>query len=280
VIEIETDVFGNPFWTYIESPFNYTGSKYDLLPQLQNYLPKVYNDLWDVFCGGGSIFINLMRNGLKTHCNDIVTPLIQFYQFLQSNDWKTIEETLLARNISDSNHEAYNELRKRYNDKRDCIDFFILVCSCTNNMMRFNQKGEFNQTWGQRHYSDWTRGKLKGYWRRIYNDPNIIFSNKDFFECTPNVGDFVYLDPPYAITGAGYNTTWSEEHEKRLYDYLDELDEDGIHFMMSNVSKHKGKENPYMCRVKKYNVVSLKFDYDVVSRNGKSESEEIIVMNY
>ena len=90
----------------------------------------------------------------------------------------------------------------------------------------------------------------------------------------------VYLDPPYLITQAGYNCYWSTELELRLYDYIDDLDRLGIRFLMSNVSRHKGRENPHLGRLRKYEMVELEHDYDRVSRSGGSQTQEIAVKNY
>jgi len=50
--------------------------------------------------------------------------------------------------------------------------------------------------------------------------------------------------------------------------------------MMSNVSKHKGKDNPHLDKIKKYKIIELDFDYEKVARKKGSDSQEIIVMNF
>ena len=71
-------------------------------------------------------------------------------------------------------------------------------------------------------------------------DFNLIVSRQDFlfysfgdFELTlikeKSVDNsFVYLDPPYLITQAGYNHYWSKQHENKLYEYIIDLDNDNI----------------------------------------------------
>jgi DNA adenine methylase Dam len=245
------------------------------MPELIKYFPQNVK-LYDLFCGGGSVFINSQFHSI--HANDKIKPLIEFYQFLQSTPWEEVIARIEERNIPKDNQETYVELRKRYNNSQDFIDFFILVCTCTNNMMRFNKKFEFNQTWGKRNFNDSTRKKLKAYHDRLYGS-NITFSNKDFFECPVEDG-FVYLDPPYSLSEAGYNAYWSKALEERLYVFLDELNNRGIKFMLSNVAEHKGVKNPHLDKIKKYTVIDLNFDYNKVSRNGDSNSKEIIVINY
>jgi hypothetical protein len=49
----------------------------------------------------------------------------------------------------------------------------------------------------------------------------------------------------------------------------------------SNVSVHKGVENPNLHRMKKYNIIELKYDYNKVARiKDNLDTQEIIVVNY
>ena len=274
--------FLKPKEKFIASPFNYTGSKYKLLPQIKEKFPKEQT-LIDLFAGGGSVFINSQEYS-KIIANDCINPLIQFYKWLQNNSWETVIQTIYDRDIKNSCHEyshnEYLKLRERFNEKNDFIDFFILVCSCTNNMMRFNKKLEFNQTFGKRSFNSNTEKKLKEYHNVLFQNDKIQFISDNFINIVPDKNSFVYLDPPYLITEAGYNAYWSKTLEESLYQYIDELNDNGIKFMLSNVSEHKGKKNPNMNKIKKYNIVEVNYDYNKVSRNGESKSKEIIIMNY
>jgi adenine-specific DNA-methyltransferase len=68
--------------------------------------------------------------------------------------------------------------------------------------------------------------------------------------------------------------------EKQLYDYLDALNSNNIKFSLSNVLFHKGKNNPFHKKIKKYDIINIKQDYNKVSRSGQFNSWEIIVKNY
>lgn len=267
----------------INSPFNYTGSKSGLIDQLHKYLPTDCSICYDVFCGGGGFFVNSLDKFAKIYANDIITPLIQFYQWLKEDDWDRIISTLTlsTANIPKDNQQAYLDLRKRYNVDKQFIDFFMLVCSCTNNMMRFNKKLEFNRTWGKRNFNKNTEQRLKAYHNRIFHNDKIEFSNKSFSDVEILDNSFVYLDPPYLITEAGYNAYWSKDLERKLYDYIDELNNRKIKFMLSNVLKHKGILNPHKNRLDKYRIIELDFTYKKVARRDQEgDTVEIIVVNY
>lgn len=229
------------------------------------------------------MFINVVDLPfLRIMANDVIKPLIGFYKWIQEENWDTIIETLEQRKVSKFSKHDYLQLRDRFNQFKDPVDLFILICSCTNNMMRFNKSFEFNQTHGQRMFNPSIAQKLKAYHERIHNSDRIVFASENFDYCLPLVasGDVVYIDPPYLITEAGYNAYWSETLEKSLYDFLDSLDKWGVRFLLSNVSEHKGEENPYMGRLSRYNIVNLQQSYDKVSRSGKSNAQEILVKNY
>jgi DNA adenine methylase Dam len=214
---------------YLKSPFNYTGSKSNLMPQLKLYLPKNVNTCYDLFCGGGGFFVNILDDFPKIIANDIIEPLMEFYKWLQITEWNIVLEEINKRNNLKDDKKKYFEFREKFNQTPNCIDFFILVCSCTNNMMRFNKKFEFNQTWGNRKFNKSTEEKLKKYYNKIYKNDKISFFNKNFFECEIKKDSFIYMDPPYyGASGAGYNCYWNISMENKLYNFIDDLDNKNI----------------------------------------------------
>ncbi len=271
----------------LKSPLNYAGSKHDLMGQLIKHFPKKESVevFYDVFAGGLSVSIN--TNYKKTIANDIIKPLIGFYHNLNSASKKGLIdneiEQIKSFAINKESQEDYYKIREEFNNTNDPYLFFALVSSCTNNMMRFNNSFKFNQSFGKRTINDSTIQKLKDYCN-VLKDKDIYFSNfnfQDLFKIHPITDkDFVYLDPPYMISEAGYNAYWSKSMEDSLYDLLDELDSKNIRFAMSNVLKHKGVDNPYLWRIKKYKIIELEYNYEKVSRKKGGESQEILVINY
>ena len=229
----------------LKPPTNYSGSKDKIMTQLIEHFPSKdsVQTFYDVFAGGLSVSINTDYN--KTVSNDILSPLIKFYDNLYkaSKDGNIEEEIekILSYKIDKSSPEQYSSVREEFNRTFDPYLFFALVSSCTNNMMRFNQKFKFNQTFGERTINDNTIQKLK-YYSQVMKTKSFSFFNlsySELFKKMPvNQNDFVYLDPPYLISEAGYNAYWSKKLEEELYNLLDDLDSRGARFLMSNVSKH------------------------------------------
>ena len=146
-------------------------------------------------------------------------------------------------------------------------------------MIRFNKEFKFNQTFGKRTFNDSTKEKLTIFHEKL-KDKEVTFLNQSYEQVDIPDNSFVYIDPPYLITEAGYNAYWSKKNEENLYNLLESLDKRNIKFMLSNVAVHKGVENPHLDKLNKYKIVPIHMDYNNVSRAGESASSEIIVMNY
>ena len=103
-------------------------------------------------------------------------------------------------------------------------------------------------------------------------------------------GDFVYVDPPYLITTGSYNDGkrgfegWGEKDDEDLLKILDELNDRGVKFALSNVLEHKGIKNDTLIEwSKKYKVHHLNYDYSNSSYHGKNTEEntdEVLIVNY
>lgn len=109
---------------------------------------------------------------------------------------------------------------------------------------------------------------------------NISFEKFNFDELKK--GDFVYADPPYFNSVASYNEQggWNEEREKALLMNLDELNQKGIYFALSNNLKY---DNPYLDEWKdKYNVHYLNGDYSNCNYHkiDRSKDCEVLITNY
>jgi len=170
------------------------------------------------------------------------------------------------------------------------------MLSCTNNMVRFNQKFKFNQTYGDRGYNDNTDKKVKIYTEHIrkYKD-KIEFHSSPFYDIEILEDAMYYIDPPYGrvknidgtigkkqISEAGYNSFWMKDDDIKLYNFIHDINKRGSSFMVSGVLVPDGKVCWMLDKLIedgfKYKV--LDFDYNKVSRKGDKKTTEIIITNY
>ena len=280
---------------YIDSVMNYTGSKFKLLNQILPLFDYTKPYFVDVFAGGGSVYTNILDRYQKVIVNDIISDLVGIHQNLTIDDIIISETKELCP--GKNNALKFTELRNSYNLEPTPAKLWALMLSSTNNMMRFNQKFKYNQTYGDRGWNSNTDKKVESFVNHIrqYKD-NIKFTSKPFYEIPVSSNKIMfYCDPPYGriknedgtigkkqISEAGYNAFWKEDDDKRLYEYLHLINKSGSSFMVSGVLKHDGKVcwmlNKLIQDGFKYH--ELKFDYNKVSRKGDKETLEVIIMNY
>ncbi len=269
----------------INTPFNYTGSKFRLLNQILPNFDYTKDFFIDLFCGGGSVYTNVVDKYQKILINDKIEELVLIHKNLIQNSDTFVQNTKSVC-VDKNSDEQYAKLRMDFNASKSPEKLWALMLSCTNNLMRFNKKFEFNQTFGKRSWNGNTQIKVDEFVKHITNyKDKIYFSSKDFFEVIPKKPSMVYLDPPYTNSEAGYNSYWSLQLEDKLYYYILELDKNGHSFMLSGLfGKHKdGKECQLITKLLNdgYNHKILDFDYEKVARNKNSkDSQEIIIFNY
>ena len=298
----------------IKSPLNYTGGKYKLLPQLLPLFPKSINTFVDVFCGGCNVAVNISAK--KIICNDIDSNLIGLFSYFNKKNFAelfpAIKNVIKQFNLTDSstngyefyncntanglgnyNREGFLKLRERFNelDKDDenyYLFLYVLIVYSFNNQIRFNSAGDFNLPVGKRDFNHRMQSKLNLFLSSL-ETKNITFTNTDFTkikleQLTQN--DFVYADPPYLITCATYNEKkWNENEEKRLLDYLDSLNENNVHFALSNVLSTDNKTNEILnewINQRKYICHHLDFSYSNSSYHKKNiaKTDEVLITNY
>lgn len=302
---------------FIQSPLNYTGGKYRLLPQILPEFPQKINTFVDLFCGGCNVGINVDANSFIY--NDSQEALINLYSVMQRFDSdefikridRVIQDYELSNvgvngyeyygcsssdGLSNYNREKYKQLRADVNsnklyDDDYYVKLYVLIIFAFNNQIRFNRDGDFNLPPGKRDFNIKMRAKVKQFIDALH-EQEACFLNKDFTDLSINElckDDFVYADPPYLITCASYNEQggWTEKEELLLLELLDELSSKSVKFALSNVLEAKGKTNTclleWISKRPDYRVIDLKFGYNNSNyQRGKknSKTREVLIVNY
>lgn len=270
----------------INSPFNYTGSKYNILDQIIPYFDDNKDNFIDLFCGGGSVWINIINKYNNIIINDIIEDLILIQKelFYNPDDFLKKSKKLI---IDKNNKEEFLRLRKSYNEEKSPEKLLNLMLSCTNNMLRFNKKHEFNQTFGKRTWNKNTNKKLQLLINHLneFKNKKIKFLSKNFFEIEPDKNSMVYIDPPYIESEAGYNNYWSKNLENKLFEYILKLNENNISFALSGLwGEHKNGKRSEMIDYfinNNFNYKIIDYNYEKVAKNKNvKNSKEVLIFNY
>jgi len=229
----------------------YVGSKEKLLGEIDKYIPLNTAIIYEPFCGSAAV--SLSQKTSKYYLADSQPELINFLQCVRDNPSVVISriQELLDVGISE---EIYMALRVQ--DRRgDFLEtdkysraarYFFIVNNGYNNLYRVNGKGQCNTPYAKgkkKIPNDWeerisnTSEKLvhscNGIFEQQFDDKAILQSVIDSQPEGTTI--FVFIDPPYYGTYDQYTKErTSEEFWERLKRYLEDLDEAGISFLMTN----------------------------------------------
>ena len=217
-------------------PFlKWAGGKRTLVPEIAKLLPNNMNTYWEPFLGGGAVFFALDSRIRTARLSDVNAELALTYQ--------TVRNKLDALLVRLKEHEAAHSDKKYYYRVRkaatspDAVEvaarFIYLNKTCYNGLYRVNKSGLFNVP----------RGEYKN--PTIYDADNLravsevlqkaIVRHGDFGKMDPGPGDFIYCDPPYDGTFAGYDAGgFGEPEQRRLRDAALKWQKLGASVMVSN----------------------------------------------
>lgn len=307
---------------FIKSPLNYTGNKYRILNQIIPKFPNKVNTMIDLFCGGATVGLNCMAD--KIIFVDSNIHVINLLKFLSTVSFEeimiTFEKIIKKYNLSYSykfgykkyreccanlkdnnglkeyNINGFNRLKEDYNALKDKNTkkansyLYILMVYGFNNDIRFNSEGLFNLPVGKTDLNKMNVEKIKSFIDRIKHIDCefrcVDFCEPKFYSLLKDV-DFVYMDPPYLLGDAVYNTMWNVEREHKLLDLIDYLMNKKINFALSNVSEKGDRKNEplyYWCHKneKLVNVFDINYNYRSANyhkKNRNAVEREILITN-
>ena len=257
-----------------EPVIKWSGSKRSQASEIIKYFPKEIDTYYEPFIGGGSMMRELLDSDIKVKkiiCSDINEDLINLWNCIK-NDFEGVYwhyKSLWVELNKDENKERkkafFNEIRDRYNKERNPLDFMFIMRTTTNGMPRYNNSGEFNNSFHV------TRDgiipdklyKILEEWNYKLNKYNVEFIVSDYKDIQPLKNDFIYMDPPYANTKGMYFGSIDNE---QLFDYIRNLK---CKFALSFDGKSGDIDNTY-------NVPEDIYDKHIYIKSGNSSFKRVI----
>lgn len=286
------------------NPISYPGNKNRILRQLIPEFPPDAEYFVDVFCGSGVVGAN--SSSQFVICNDINRHCIDVLKYFYEKDFSAVISDLEAviddfglscsfrdgktyfekkhEGLSVVNRDAFNRLKDSYNNLPTIPKLIVLLIYGFNHYMRFNGNDRFNVPVGKVDLSTSIYKNLDNFVNSI-KVKTMAFSNKDFRDESlyEYKNAIYYFDPPYLITSAPYNNSWSVADEKGLLALLDKLTDQNKKFCLSNVFLSNGKRNNLLIDwSKKYKVVYFKRQYrnSNYQKINVTDSIEVLIKNY
>lgn len=181
----------------------WTGSKRRQAPDILRHFPREIATYYEPFVGGGSVLQQLLSSDIEVQrirCSDICRPLIDLWNLIKDDPralFRSYEE--MWSKMRDGGKEHFYQVRKSFNHTGDPCEFFFLLRTCRNGLVRFNRRGEFTTVHhhGRSGIAPDKLGPVIAHWHEKLRGRDIQFTVGSFEEVRSRQRDFMYLDPPY-----------------------------------------------------------------------------------
>lgn len=232
------------------------------------------------------MYSNVVQSYESVHVNDTLLQLVAVHTGLL---YSTEDFLSKVRSVLPLKNEPlrYAALRSSYNSSPDPHKLYALLLTCNNNVLRFNKRGEFNQTFGKRSYNTSTERKLQSWVSHLYPHRNKLhYSSLHFVNLLSSYSDeFVananfYLDPPYVGTQAGYNHLWDNNCESEVVRFCDYVSNKGGTFQLSGLLSKEHPNSATAVLSKRYHTLYVSTNYSKAYKNkSKPPHVEVLVTN-
>lgn len=218
-------------------PIKIQGKKTKIVPKIMEIADGLLSehpeiDTWvEPFLGSGVVAFNCPGRIKKVIVNDINPHIIKFYKGVADGiiTPDKIREVfdIHNQNLLKDGYDYYNQIKDRFNQSFDTMDFLFLTRTGFNGVMRFNNSGKWNVPFCKlnnrlsKNVIDDLASSVDEL-SRLFKSKEFIFYNKSFedvIESAPENSIF-YCDPPYYGLQVQYFKGWGKEDEIRLNEML------------------------------------------------------------
>lgn len=229
-------------------PFvKWAGGKRQLIPILNENLPKSFGTYFEPFLGGGALLFHILteRQGQRCIVSDLNSDLILTYTTIRNR----IDELISSlkcheRNYHKDSKQYYYSVRA--STPRSEIEktsrLIFLNRTCFNGLYRVNSKGKFNVPLGKYSNPNIVNEENLRLVSQVLQSSRISIKCRDFEIVLDDAkkGDLVYFDPPYQPVSSTANFTsytnkdFTDKDLDRLGEICHKLDSKGCKVILSN----------------------------------------------
>ena len=228
----------------IPSLIKWTGSKRSQAHNIFMLAPE-YKNYFEPFLGGGSMMYLFSNPGSVG--SDLYKPLIDLWLLVRDEPdelihdyrekWLQLNDELDGIDLSQMFRgngipKTYYLVRDNFNKFNSPLDLNFLMRTCVNGIVRFNDRGEFNNSFhlSRRGMKPDSFSKNVMLWNKKIQKVNFLCADYRDIISQAQKGDFVYLDPPYAATKNRYV---SQLQPEQLFSELEKLNSRGVNWALS-----------------------------------------------
>jgi DNA adenine methylase len=217
-------------------PFlRWAGSKRQQLSRLVTYWTPNHQRYIEPFAGSACLFFEIAPSSAILGDNN--SGLIEVYRCVRDQPDRLFDRVSRIRR----DPETYYRWRAKDPTTLDletrAVRFLYLNRNCFNGIFRTNAKGEFNVPIGAKQGAYFTRTDLRAC-SVLLKNAKLLAADFDGTVKHVRAGDFVYIDPPFAVTSRRLfrqygKKSFSTDDVPRLMAALDHISKAGADFLVS-----------------------------------------------
>lgn len=213
----------------------WAGSKKKIIPRLEAFWNVKYVRYVEPFAGSACLFFSLSPD--RAILGDNNSELINVYRILRREP-ERMHRRLVRIPRDERSYYRWRSIDPRNLDAETrALRFVYLNHNCFNGIYRTNSTGQFNVPFGSKLSTYLSREEFVGCAKAL---SKVSFVAGDFVETLAKVrsGDFVYLDPPYAVSSRRLFREYGSKpfgvnDVERLSFELKRIDKLGANFVVS-----------------------------------------------
>lgn len=190
----------------------WTGSKRLQATEILSHFPNEIATYYEPFLGGGAVLQQLLNSDIEVQrfrCSDVCRPLIEIWNLVKDDPRRLLRSyEMMWSEMQEGGHDYFYQIRESFNRTGDPCEFFFLLRTCRNGLVRFNRHGQFTAAHhhGRVGIAPEKIGPVIAHWNEQLRGRDIRFTVGSYEEIRTRQSDFVYLDPPYVQRkGARYS---------------------------------------------------------------------------
>lgn len=200
----------------IQPAIKWSGSKRSQAEAIVARFPREIDTYYEPFCGGASVLRRLLATpSVRVKhfvCSDLNKGLVDLWKEIKRDPagladvYSEMWAEFTSTDDIDKRRGYFESVRDEFNSTGSPQAFLFLMRTTTNGMPRYNAQGDFNNSLHLTR-SGIAPSRLRAIladWSAVLNAAEVEFRCCPYSEIAPELGDFCYLDPPYAATKGMY----------------------------------------------------------------------------
>ena len=234
--------------TVTPKPFvKWAGGKRQLIPILNENLPKSFGTYYEPFLGGGALLFHIIteRNSQKCSISDLNSDLVLAYTTIRNRIDELISSIKSHEKKYQKNSKSYYYSVRESNPRSEIEKtsrLLFLNRTCFNGLYRVNSKGKFNVPLGRYTNPNIVNEENLRSVSDMLQSSRVSIKCRDFEAVLRDAkkDDLVYFDPPYQPVSDTANFTsyttrnFTYDDLNRLAELCTKLDSKGCKVLLSN----------------------------------------------